>query len=391
MPKRTLSQQDFLDCSRTRHGDTYRYDNAVYTKASNPVEITCLVHGAFIQQASHHMRGHGCPTCAKNITAAARRKDKNSMIAMMQAKQPEYDCSQIVYVSGCTPIVRTCVVHGTFSSRPNDIINYNTGCPKCAHANSRKTTTQFIKDAQRFHGTLYDYTDTIYVSTSQPVQITCKEHGPFLQLATNHITGHGCPSCGLAARRASAEKRRTTTARFIEKAQAVHGGRYAYDCTTYVTTHAKVEITCDTHGGFHQRASNHLAGQGCPKCKVQGIYSSKWFTAHPAEAVKPGILYFMEFSHPITNEQFWKIGITKRAVADRWNYPISYIITQQYQWIGSLEAVYNTEQHCLTTLILNSERYRPALPIGGDTECIKLTTDRSVEIITELCTHHNSS
>lgn len=31
----------------------------------------------------------------------------------------------------------------------------------------------------------------------------------------------------------------------------------------------KVEIICKTHGSFLQRAHDHLAGFGCPKCTLK--------------------------------------------------------------------------------------------------------------------------
>jgi hypothetical protein len=34
----------------------------------------------------------------------------------------------------------------------------------------------------------------------------------------------------------------------------------------YTNAHTNVTITCSEHGNFQQRATNHLMGQGCPKC-----------------------------------------------------------------------------------------------------------------------------
>lgn len=63
-----------------------------------------------------------------------------------------------------------------------------------------------------------------------------------------------------------AMSRRLTTEEFIEKARIVHGTRYEYDRTNYVSTQEKVTITCLDHGDFAQTPNNHLGGKGCRKC-----------------------------------------------------------------------------------------------------------------------------
>lgn len=56
---------------------------------------------------------------------------------------------------------------------------------------------------------------------------------------------------------------------FIQKSIAVHGDKYAYDDVVYTLNSAAVTIRCPQHGPFTQRASNHMLGRGCPRCKAQ--------------------------------------------------------------------------------------------------------------------------
>ena len=60
--------------------------------------------------------------------------------------------------------------------------------------------------------------------------------------------------------------KKLTTAEFIERSTAVHGGKYDYTPTVYSSTYAKVTIVCPIHGYFEQTAKDHLTGYGCPKC-----------------------------------------------------------------------------------------------------------------------------
>ena len=57
-----------------------------------------------------------------------------------------------------------------------------------------------------------------------------------------------------------------TTEEFIAKAKAVHGDRYDYSKVEYVNNQTPVKIVCPIHGGFIQRPSNHLHGNGCQQC-----------------------------------------------------------------------------------------------------------------------------
>lgn len=56
--------------------------------------------------------------------------------------------------------------------------------------------------------------------------------------------------------------------RFISRATKTHGSRYSYAAVGELSSlRNKVEIVCRKHGSFTQRASAHIGGQGCPRCK----------------------------------------------------------------------------------------------------------------------------
>lgn len=53
---------------------------------------------------------------------------------------------------------------------------------------------------------------------------------------------------------------------FIEAARIIHGDKYNYSSVQYVDAKTKVIISCPAHGEFEQSPTNHLSGNGCPKC-----------------------------------------------------------------------------------------------------------------------------
>ena len=129
----------------------------------------------------------------------------------------------------------------------------------------RKTTPQFVEEAQRMHGEKFDYSEVEYVNTHTPVRIKCRQCGVvFMQSPASHLSGAGCPRCSKKQ-----THRRVDHAAFIARAKAVHGDKYDYSKTGYQDMRSKVLIVCPVHGEFWQRAQSHLLGNGCPECKRQ--------------------------------------------------------------------------------------------------------------------------
>lgn len=162
------------------------------------------------------------------------------------------------YTSRKNVINIECSIHGEFSQ----IAAYHlagSGCPKCAN-NIKRGTDDFINKARKIHGKEYDYSCSVYVNNKTKLTILCVKHGAFLQTPSHHLAGVGCPTCKGG--------RLLDTDKFIMKAREVHGDRYSYDQSEYLSAKKKVKIKCNTHGVFYQIAQEHYNGAGCPKCDV---------------------------------------------------------------------------------------------------------------------------
>ena len=129
---------------------------------------------------------------------------------------------------------------------------------------ARLSTDSFIIKANNVHNNKYDYSEVKYINARTNVIIICKQHGSFLQLPINHFAGNGCPVCKRI-------KDTSTTEQFIIKAESVHDGLYDYTQVDYVKCNLKVIIICKIHGNFLQTPTNHLMGDGCPKCGVKQL------------------------------------------------------------------------------------------------------------------------
>jgi hypothetical protein len=125
------------------------------------------------------------------------------------------------------------------------------------------TTVTFIEKAKQVHGDLYDYSLVNYIKSNINVIIKCKTHGGFNQIPATHLRGHGCFKCN------NRGNPRLTTEQFIEKSKKVHGIRYDYSDTNYITALVKVKILCKKCNKiFIQSPYNHLAGNGCTYCRM---------------------------------------------------------------------------------------------------------------------------
>ena len=180
----------------------------------------------------------------------------------------KYDYSKVEYVNSHTKVCIICPEHGEFWQAPRHHLK-GSGCPNCA-GKIRLTTEEFIRRAKEVHGNRYDYSKVKYVNTRRKVCIICPKHGEFWQIPLHHLKGSGCPNC--------AGKIRLTTEEFIRKAKEVHGDRYDYSKVEYINALKKVCIICPKHGEFWQTASEHLRGQGCPKCAHEKQISSSTIT-----------------------------------------------------------------------------------------------------------------
>jgi len=168
-----------------------------------------------------------------------------------------YDYSLVDYKSSKDKIKIVCKNHGEFEQTPAKHL-IGRGCQKCGGSN-KKTTKEFIVEAKRIHGELYDYSLTEYVDSKSNVKIICKKHKIFEQNPYSHISGSKCPKCYL-------ESKNKTTEQFIIDAKKIHNEIYDYSKVNYVKNNIPVEIICKNHTSFYQQPSVHLNGGGCPIC-----------------------------------------------------------------------------------------------------------------------------
>jgi Zn finger protein HypA/HybF involved in hydrogenase expression len=250
MPKK-LNNKIFIQRAKENHREKYTYEKVDYKNSYIKVIITCRIHGDFEQSPNSHLYGQGCPDCSG-------RKKLDNKIFIQRAKEKhgeKYTYHNVNYKRSDIKVKITCPQHGDFEQTPDSHLR-SQGCPNCKKIDNKI----FIQRAKEKHGEKYIYDKVEFINNTTDVIIICPYHGEFPQSPPAHWKGHGCPKCSNVYK--------PTTKEFIERAKSVHGDRYNYENTIYVSAKKNVKIICPFHGEFNQSPYHHCQGVGCPNCRM---------------------------------------------------------------------------------------------------------------------------
>ena len=258
--------EEFIEEAIEVQGDKYDYSQVEYKGASIKVTIICPEHGPFEQTPHSHLRGHGCPECAKIERSQSQSMGRDEFIKRANKKHNGfYDYSEVEYINNGTKVRILCPKHGVFEQRPSDHLN-GQGCPECAneHRNDKKRIPFdiFLEKAKAKFGDKFTYDESTYCGISQSMRICCPEHGEFWVTPNTFLKSrHGCRKCAGFC---------DSTQDFINKANKAHDGFYDYSKVDYKGPHVPVLITCPKHGDFWQTPDSHINQKTrCPRCGVE--------------------------------------------------------------------------------------------------------------------------
>ncbi len=200
-----MTTKEFITKAKSIHGDTLDYSLSQYTNKTTKLTIVCSIHGSFEQTPESHYKGTGCPICAREAKYEKRRQlaTQKFLTEAPKIHNNKYDYSKVIYREANEVVIIVCPEHGEFKQRPFAHAK-GQACPDCGNENrtikrqfKKNTLEHFIEKSKATHGSLYDYSKTIYTSAKVDVNIVCKIHGEFHQRPHNHWGGSGCPKCQL--------------------------------------------------------------------------------------------------------------------------------------------------------------------------------------------------
>jgi len=263
-----MTKEEFIEKAKEKYSCKYDYSFVdEYKNRDSKVKIICPTHGPFYKNVRMHLNGYECPECssAKNYALTTDKFIEKAT----QTHGHKYDYSKVNYESSLKKVCITCPIHGDFWQIPSNHLR-GAECPKCSKR--FMDTNYFIECSNKIHSNKYDYSKVDYSDSFTDVTIICPKHGEFKQKPREHLSGCGCPKCGL--KRMWDTRGRLTKEDFIEKAKLVHGDKYDYSNIEYVNERTPVRIICHKksktgveHGEFWQKPITHLMGHGCRKCR----------------------------------------------------------------------------------------------------------------------------
>lgn len=190
-----LTQEEFIEKAKEKHGDKYDYSKVKYVNTNTPVTIICRKHGEFDVRPADFIRSKygSCHQCKNERLRDERSMGKDRFIKKSKTIHGDgYNYDEVVYVNNRTKVILTCPNGHRIEQTPDNHFKY--GCYKCAHT-YQPTTEEFIEKARKIHGSKYDYSETVYINSHSDITVICPKHGPFTQTATDHLSGKGCQLC----------------------------------------------------------------------------------------------------------------------------------------------------------------------------------------------------
>jgi len=238
------------------------------------------------------------------------------------------------------------------------------GCPKCAK-NQPMTFSEFKEAAKKVHGNTYRYfKKTFKVRGENRAIIECKKHGLFEQNIYTHTTGKK------GCQQCYYESTRNTTQKFVTRALEVHDGRFSYNRTRYITHNKNIEVKCPDHGFFKVRPSTHLksVNGGCIKCNKPNL---KKYT----------MLYLVTVTKKDEpDKKYLKVGLTQNTIKKRFSNDTRYKYRRLDSFYVPTKEVRDIEQSILSECC----KYRVDVPkkdrTAGFTEWLEFSVYKSRKV-----------
>lgn len=196
--------ESFIECAILVHGLKFDYSKSIYSGLKVKMSIKCPKHGEFTQSPAIHLRSHGCPKCGRE--------------AIYKAKNEQ----------------------------------------------ARNT---FIERANEKHKGIYDYSDTVYTASSNPINIICPQHGVFTcSTASSHLRGVGCPVC---AREKNKIQGRLSFNQYVKQCRSFFpvGEIVLVDKWIGINGTKRIRYKCPKHGWQEANPRVFLKRKACGACK----------------------------------------------------------------------------------------------------------------------------
>jgi len=195
-----LTTAEFIVKAIAINGGLYNYSLVNYTHAHGKVEILCNIHGSFLQSATSHLSGVGCPVCGR-IKSDKSRANKNRLGFVQKCEKihPTLSFKKTVYKNPKIKVIVICPIHGEYATFPYNVLKGH-GCNSCSvgAVTKKKRENGLLDKCSLSHNNFYDYSLVDLSLPQESLQrIICPIHGEFKQSLQHHKRGHKCAKCAV--------------------------------------------------------------------------------------------------------------------------------------------------------------------------------------------------
>lgn len=160
MAFKASNTEEFIIKAKKVHRDKYDYSQVIYVKNSLKVNIICKGHGVFMQTPQCHIKGSGCPICARHIkyTKEVCQNEANKYATRGEFRKNSPEIYSVActkhwldeicinmegktkYKAGWWDNIENCIATASLYNSPQELKNAESGC----HASISKHKWQNI-------------------------------------------------------------------------------------------------------------------------------------------------------------------------------------------------------------------------------------------------------
>ena len=191
-------KEDFIWRSKQIHGNKYDYSKVSFHRVTEKVIIICPEHGEFETKAYLHygICKRECPICTKERTINEIKLDVKEIEKEILSITPNIKFLSQDYKNIFSKVSYQCLKCDKIHNTTYISLRKGQKCYRCSIDKPQvRDTEDFIQRSNKVHNHFYDYDKTLYQAARKKVVIICPKHGKFLQRASSHIKGQGCPKC----------------------------------------------------------------------------------------------------------------------------------------------------------------------------------------------------
>jgi hypothetical protein len=239
---------DIINKFKLVHSDEYDYSDVQFINTTTKISVKCKKHGPWLITPKNHLKGRGCPVCAKDKISKSKSMNFTDFIKKANIiHDNRYLYTQDITYKNLDSFVqiecKRC--HNAFSLKAKYHLHDKVGCNTCSKIKriipKRSSFKKFVDLSNLKHENQYEYDEKSFISLSHDTHIKCRKcNNSFITNARNHSKGFKkCQACFPVE-----NINKIGHDEFVKRSDIIHQGRYDYSLQKVDILLNRVNIKC---------------------------------------------------------------------------------------------------------------------------------------------------